>query len=251
MSVAGGWFFLMACEMFVLGNSRLPPARPGLLSANRRQPWRHARDSLGRRRHGYRHRAARSAGVAADHHLGGQIQIRTSRELRQPRRPRCSISSAALPSSFAFIGFFFCRSSTGSPLIFTLGARRAAATFSLPKQHRLRQWIGYVLGVAVLVGLGFTVFTRSANCPDFITRTTLNFCRAPRCTLLARQRRAHSRRALDRSRRRGHRFESAAGAHRAAARANRRFHSGYRAFSDHSSFSCFGSAADSRLPPCS
>ncbi len=37
VSVAGGWFFLMACEMFVLGNARLPPARPRLVSANRRQ----------------------------------------------------------------------------------------------------------------------------------------------------------------------------------------------------------------------
>jgi NitT/TauT family transport system permease protein len=43
-------------------------------------------------------------------------------------------------------------------VIFTLSARRAAETFSAPKQHQLRRWIGYLLGVGVLVGLGFTVY---------------------------------------------------------------------------------------------
>ena len=63
MSVAGGWFFLMACEMFVLG-ARLPLARPRLVSANRRQCRRHAGDSSGRRHHDRRDRAAsiRSSG---------------------------------------------------------------------------------------------------------------------------------------------------------------------------------------------
>ena len=37
MSVAGGWFFLMACEMFMLGNRDLRLAGPGLLSANGRK----------------------------------------------------------------------------------------------------------------------------------------------------------------------------------------------------------------------
>src|SRR5260370_26880136 len=44
-------------------------------------------------------------------------------------------------------------------LTFTLGARRAAETFSAPKQNRLlRLWIGYLLAAGVLVGLGFAVF---------------------------------------------------------------------------------------------
>jgi NitT/TauT family transport system permease protein len=41
---------------------------------------------------------------------------------------------------------------------FTLGARRAAETFSAPKQHRLRGGIGYLLAAGVVVGLGFAVF---------------------------------------------------------------------------------------------
>ena len=59
MSVAGGWFFLMACEMFVLGDRRLPLARTGLVSANRRQRGRHASHRVGRRNHDRGHRAAR------------------------------------------------------------------------------------------------------------------------------------------------------------------------------------------------
>jgi len=41
---------------------------------------------------------------------------------------------------------------------FSLGARRAAETFSAPKQHRLRGGIAYLLTAGVLVGLGFAVF---------------------------------------------------------------------------------------------
>jgi len=33
----GGWFFLMACEMFVLGKARLSFARSGFLSPDRGQ----------------------------------------------------------------------------------------------------------------------------------------------------------------------------------------------------------------------
>jgi len=43
-------------------------------------------------------------------------------------------------------------------LTFTLGARRAAESFSAPKQNQLRRWIGYLLAGCVLVGLGFAVF---------------------------------------------------------------------------------------------
>ena len=41
MSVAGGWFALMVCEMFVLGHARLSSARLGVISANSSQRWGH------------------------------------------------------------------------------------------------------------------------------------------------------------------------------------------------------------------
>ena len=74
MSVAGGWFFLMACEMFVLGSQRLPPARTGLVSANRSQRRRYRSDPLGRRHHDRRDRAARPDCVAAGNCLGREVQ---------------------------------------------------------------------------------------------------------------------------------------------------------------------------------
>src|SRR4029077_2189636 len=91
MSVAGGWFFLMAFEMFLLGQRdfRLPrracclcPSRPRLFLPSGAEPRQHPRDSVGCRRDDYRHRASRSAGVAAHHYVGGQIQVRTSRKFR-------------------------------------------------------------------------------------------------------------------------------------------------------------------------
>ena len=43
VSVAGGWFALIACEMFTMGDAQLPAARPRQLSADRRRRRRHAR----------------------------------------------------------------------------------------------------------------------------------------------------------------------------------------------------------------
>ena len=73
MSVAGGWFFLMACEMFVLGSRdfRLPGL--GFVSADRGQRGRHTIDSLGRRHHDCRDRPARPVHLAAGHRLGRKI----------------------------------------------------------------------------------------------------------------------------------------------------------------------------------
>ena len=83
MSVAGGWFFLMACEMFVLGVARLSPARTGFVSANRSQRGRHASDSLGRRRHDRGDRAARPDRVAAGDRVGREVQDGAGGERRR------------------------------------------------------------------------------------------------------------------------------------------------------------------------
>ena len=55
MSVAGGWFFLMACEVMF---TRLPLARPRLLPAIRRRQRRYAFDTARHRHHDRGHRAA-------------------------------------------------------------------------------------------------------------------------------------------------------------------------------------------------
>ena len=157
MSVAGGWFFLMACEMFVLGNRdfRLPGLGSFLQTAA----------SHGNTR-------AILWGVAAMIALIVLLDQLVWRPIivwaDKFKFEQVESSGAAQTTLLNLIG----RASivlrlyrlTLQPvfhwlsLTFTLGTRRAAETFSAPKQHRARRWIGYLLAAAVLVGLGFAVF---------------------------------------------------------------------------------------------
>ena len=157
MSVAGGWFFLMACEMFVLGNRdfRLPGLGSFLQTAassgnTRAILWGVAAmiavivflDQLVWRpiivwADKFKFEQVESSGAAQNTLLNligrASIVLRLYRLIVQPVFNWLSIT-------------------------FTLGARRAAETWSAPKQHLLRRWIGYVLAAGVLVGLGFAVF---------------------------------------------------------------------------------------------
>ena len=74
MSVAGGWFFLMACEMFVLGDRdfRLPGLGSYLQTAASAGDTRS--DLVGRRNHDRGHRAARPDRVASGDRVGRKIQ---------------------------------------------------------------------------------------------------------------------------------------------------------------------------------
>ncbi len=157
MSVAGGWFFLMACEMFVLGSRdfRLPGLGSFLQTAashgnTRAILWGVAAmiavivliDQLVWRpiivwADKFKFEQVESSGVERNtlmNLLGrASIVLRLYRLLIQPVFDRLSRT-------------------------FTLGAQRAAETLSVPKQHRLRKWFGYVLAAGVVVGLGFAVF---------------------------------------------------------------------------------------------
>ena len=157
MSVAGGWFFLMACEMFVLGKRdfRLPGLGSFLQTAA----------SSGNTR-------AILWGVAAmiavivflDQIVWRPIIVWADKF----KFEQVESSGAAQTTLLNLIG----RASIVLRLYrlliqpvfnwlnrtFTLGARRAAETFSAPKQHRLRGGIGYLLAAGVVVGLGFAVF---------------------------------------------------------------------------------------------
>jgi NitT/TauT family transport system permease protein len=165
MSVAGGWFFLMACEMFVLGKRdfRLPGLGSFLQTAasngNTRAillgvtamitvivlldqlVWRPIIVWADK----FKFEQVESSGAAQTTllHLIGRasIVLRLYRLLIQP--------------VFNWL-----------TLTFTLGARRAAETFSAPKQNRLRRWIGYLLAAGVLVGLGFAVFHAARELSD-------------------------------------------------------------------------------------
>jgi NitT/TauT family transport system permease protein len=157
MSVAGGWFFLMACEMFVLGKRdfRIPGLGSFLQTAashgdTRAILWGVAAmitvivllDQLVWRpiivwADKFKFEQVESSGASQTTLLNligrASIVLRLYRLLLQP--------------IFKWLTFTF-----------TLGARRAAETFSTPKQNRVRRWIGYLLAAGVLIGLGFAVF---------------------------------------------------------------------------------------------
>jgi len=165
MSVAGGWFFLMACEMFVLGKRdfRLPGLGSFLQTAashgnTRAILWGVAAmiavivllDQLVWRpiivwADKFKFEQVESSGAAQTTLLNligrASIVLRLYRLLIQP--------------------IFDWLSRT-----FTLGARRAAETFSTPKQNHLRRWIGYLLAAGILVGLGFAVFHAARELSD-------------------------------------------------------------------------------------
>jgi NitT/TauT family transport system permease protein len=165
MSVAGGWFFLMACEMFVLGSRdfRLPGLGSFLQTAashgnTRAILWGVAAmiavivliDQLVWRpiivwADKFKFEQVESSGVERNtlmNLLGrASIVLRLYRLLIQPVFDRLSRT-------------------------FTLGAQRAAETLSVPKQHRLHKWFGYVLAAGVVVGLGFAVFHAARELSD-------------------------------------------------------------------------------------
>jgi len=157
MSVAGGWFFLMACEMFVLGKRdfRLPGLGSFLQTAashgdTRAILWGVATmiavvvllDQL----------VWRPIIIWADKFKFEQVESSsTSQTTLLHLIGRASILIRLY--RLLFLPFF-----NWLTLIFTLGARRAVETFSAPKQDHLRRWLSYLLGGGVLVGLGFAVF---------------------------------------------------------------------------------------------
>jgi len=184
MSVAGGWFFLMACEMFVLGNRdfRLPglgsflqtAASSGNTSAIL---WGVATmiavivllDQLVWRpiivwADKFKFEQVESTGGGAEHSA-------------QPDRPRFHCPTI-VPASRSPVFDWLSRT-------FTSGARRAADTFSAPKQHAARRWIGYLLATGTIVGLGFAVFHAAENFPACTARTISSYCKAPRSRFFA------------------------------------------------------------------
>ena len=157
MSVAGGWFFLMACEMFVLGSRdfRLPGLGSFLQTAA----------SDGNTRAILWGIAAMVAVIVLMDQLVWRPIIVWADKFKFEQ---VESSAAAQTTLLNLIG----RASivirlyrllikpvfNWLALTFAVGARRAAATFSAPKQDRARRWLGSVLAVGILIGLGVAVF---------------------------------------------------------------------------------------------
>jgi NitT/TauT family transport system permease protein len=157
MSVAGGWFFLMACEMFVLGKRdfRLPGLGSFLQTAASHGDMRAILWGVA---------AMIAVIVILDQLVWRPIiawadkfkfeQVESSGAAQTTLLNLIGRASIVLRLYRLFVQPVF----NWLTLTFTLGARRAAETFSAPKQSLVRRWIGYLLATGILVGLGFAVF---------------------------------------------------------------------------------------------
>jgi NitT/TauT family transport system permease protein len=165
MSVAGGWFFLMACEMFVLGNRdfRLPGLGSFLQTAASNGNTRAILWGVG---------TMIAVIVLLDQLVWRPIIIWADKfKFEQVESSAASqtmllhlIGRASILIRLyrmIFLPFF-----NWLTLVFTLGARRAAETFAAPKQHNLRRWLGYLLALGVFIGLGFAVFHAARELSD-------------------------------------------------------------------------------------
>jgi NitT/TauT family transport system permease protein len=157
MSVAGGWFFLMACEMFVLGprDFRLPGLGSFLQTAASHGDTRAILWGL----------AAMVGVIVLLDQLVWRPVIVWADKFKFEQVESGAQSQATLLSLIgrASIVIRLWRLLL-SPIInwitlsIALGARRAAATFSAPKQVQPRKWLGYFLAVIALAGLAVALY---------------------------------------------------------------------------------------------
>ena len=157
VSVAGGWFFLMACEMFVLGKRdfRLPGLGSFLQTAASHGDTRGILWGVS---------AMITLVVLLDQLVWRPIILWADKF----KFEQVESSGAAHPTLFHLIGRtsvliriyrrLFRPLINRLTLFFTVRARRAAESFTAPKQHRLRRGIAYAGIAGILIGLAFTVF---------------------------------------------------------------------------------------------
>jgi len=165
MSVAGGWFFLMACEMFVLGDRdfRLPGLGSFLQTAAGHGDTRAVLWGL----------AAMVAVIVLLDQLVWRPVIAWADKFKFEQVESASATPNTLlrligRASFVIRAYRFVVHPITDwlTLTFAVGARRAAATFSAPKQDRTRRWLLGVLAAVILVGLGFAVFHAGRELSD-------------------------------------------------------------------------------------
>jgi len=165
MSVAGGWFFLMACEMFVLGNRdfRLPGLGSFLQTAASNGNTRAILWGV---------TAMIAVIVLLDQLVWRPIIVWADKfkfeQVESSGAEQNTLLNLIGRASIVLRLYRFLIHPVFNWLsrTFTLGARRAAETFSAPKQHVLRRWIGYLLAAGVLVGLGFAVYYAGRELSD-------------------------------------------------------------------------------------
>jgi NitT/TauT family transport system permease protein len=182
MSVAGGWFFLMACEMFVLGDRdfRLPGLGSFLQTAA-------GNGNTGAILWGLAAMIAvvvmldqlvwRPVIVWADKFKFEQVESASS---AQPTLLRLIGRASFVIRAYRFV---FSPVINWLTLTFAVGARRAAA-FSVPKRNGSRRWLLGVLAATVLVGLGFAVFHGARELSDLHREDYFGLLRSAAYTFL-------------------------------------------------------------------
>jgi len=183
VSVASGWFFLMACEMFVLGKRdfRLPGLGSFLETAANHGDTRAILWGV----------AAMIAVVVLLDQLAWRPIILWADKFKFEQ---VESSGAAHPTLLDLIGRtsliirlyrrLFHPLVSRLTLLFTRSARRAAESFAAPKQHRLRRGMAYLLAAGILVGLAFTVFHTFRELSDLHPEDYLELLRSAALTLL-------------------------------------------------------------------
>jgi NitT/TauT family transport system permease protein len=183
MSVAGGWFFLMACEMFVLGDRdfRLPGLGSFLQTAAGNGNTRAVIWGL-----------AAMVGVIV---LLDQLVWRPVIVWADKFKFEQVESASATPNtllrllgraSFVIRGYRMMVRPVADWLTrtFAVGARRAAATFPVPQRPDARRAVLVILAAAVLVGLGFAVYHAAGELSDLGRADYLQLLRSAGLTFL-------------------------------------------------------------------
>ena len=183
MSVAGGWFFLMACEMFVLGNRdfRLPGLGSFLQTAASNGDTRSILWGL----------AAMVAVIVLLDQLIWRPVIAWADKFKFEQVETAKAASTNLLSMLgrASLVIRLYRAAIRPvtewiTLSIAAGARRAAATFSVPKRESTRRGLLVALAAVILVGLGFAVFHAGRELSDLHRADYLTLLRSAGFTLL-------------------------------------------------------------------
>jgi NitT/TauT family transport system permease protein len=157
MSVAGGWFFLMACEMFVLGDRdfRLPGLGSFLQTAASHGNTRAILWGL----------AAMVTVIVLLDQLIWRPVIAWADKFKFEQVETAKAATHNLLSLLGRASFVIrLYRLAARPVLdwitvnLAVGARRAAATFSVPKRKGTRRSVLVVLAAVILVGLGFAIF---------------------------------------------------------------------------------------------
>ena len=183
MSVAGGWFFLMACEMFVLGKRdfRLPGLGSFLQTAASHGNTRAILWGL----------AAMVAVIVLLDQLIWRPVIAWADKFKFEQVETARAVSHNLLSLLGRASFVIRLYRLVLRPVFdwinihlAAGARRAAETFSVPKRKNTRRWLLLVLAGVILVGLGFAGFQGARELSDLRRADYLTLLRSAGFTFL-------------------------------------------------------------------